>query len=106
MKNRLVVIICKTLKMLVFLVLAGSSPRVAGAAGTKSVWLHQTDGEAIRVATISIADDGGYRIAWDASKFGDCFLSMRPFKCLEGPETQWCRVGYPYEIMRNISVAT
>ena len=35
--------------------------------------------------------------------FEDHFLSMRPFRCLEGPERHWCHVPYPYEIERNIS---
>nr|MDJ0640618.1 hypothetical protein [Paracoccaceae bacterium] len=33
----------------------------------------------------------------------DHFLSMRPFKCLEGPEKHWCHVPYPYEIRRDLS---
>ncbi len=46
--------------------------------------------------------DGGstYKISWNGERFGNHFLSMRPFKCLEGGRKYWCRVPYPYEIRR------
>jgi hypothetical protein len=46
--------------------------------------------------------DDSYELTWDESRFGDYFLSMRPFKCLEGPDKLWCRVPYPYEIHRSL----
>ena len=35
--------------------------------------------------------------------YGDHFLSMRPFKCLEGKAKYWCRVPYPYENRHVVS---
>ena len=70
--------------------------------------LHPQTGEAIGVGSISFEPvDGGltYRLDWDDSQFTDQFLSMRPFKCLEGPKKQWCRVPYPYENRRVVSEA-
>lgn len=75
----------------------------AAPVGEKTVYLVPSEGERIAVAQVTFAEDGGYSVVWDDSKFGDFFLSMRPFKCLEGPEKLWCRVGYPYEIKRSIA---
>lgn len=75
-----------------------SSLSVANASDTKVIKLHSADSEPIPVGTLIVLEDGGYRVDWDDSKFGDFFLSMRPFKCLEGSEKLWCRVDYPYDI--------
>ena len=74
------------------------------AADTKkTVKLYPQSGAAIAVATITFAKGGGYKVDWDDSKFGDFFLSMRPFKCLQGPVKLWCRVPYPYTIKRSVA---
>ena len=39
----------------------------------------------------------------DPDTFSDHFLSMRPFRCLEGPGKHWCDVPYPYDITRDIA---
>ena len=70
---------------------------------TRMIRLHPAGSDPIEVGTLTLQADGGYRVDWDDSKFGDFFLSMRPFKCLEGPEKLWCRVGYPYDIKRDLS---
>jgi len=77
---------------------------VAGAAtaSERGVYLLDNAGEETRVATVTFSDNA-YRVDWDDGRFGDYFLSMRPFKCLEGPEKLWCRVPYPYTINRRIA---
>ena len=75
----------------------------ASASDTKVIKLHPVESEPIPVGTLIVLEDGGYRVDWDDSKFGDFFLSMRPFKCLEGSEKLWCRVDYPYDIKRDLS---
>lgn len=69
----------------------------------RHVYLEDQTGERIEIATLSIAEDGTYAVVMQDGAFGDHFLSMRPFKCLEGPEKNWCHVPYPYEINRNIA---
>ncbi len=44
-----------------------------------------------------------YTINWKDAAFADHFLSMRPFKCVEGPDKHWCHVPYPYQIRRHVS---
>lgn len=76
----------------------------AGAASAgKTVWLFPEKGKGIAVATVTFAKDGSYAIRWDDTKFGDFFLSMRPFKCLRGKSKLWCRVPYPYRNRRSIA---
>lgn len=70
--------------------------------GENGVWLQAQDGARIRIATVTEAD-GRYDLQMNDAVFGEHFLSMRPFKCVEGPDMLWCHVPYPYEIKRDIS---
>ena len=75
------------------------------ADGAYSVWL--TEGADASEASLKVAEitvtDGRYSVAMEAVGFSDHFLSMRPFKCLDDPETLWCHVPYPYQIKRDVS---
>ena len=86
---------------------AGSIIVITAAAAmadeTRTVSLVPAKGVPIQVAELTIAENGHYQITWDDTKFDDFFLSMRPFKCLEGPEKLWCRVDYPYQNQRSIA---
>ena len=86
---------------------AGSTSVWADALeGNKEIVLTGTEGERIVVATITLEPKGDYtqyEIAWRESPFADHFLSMRPFRCLEGPDKHWCQVPYPYENQRRIT---
>ena len=70
--------------------------------GHREVFLVPGDGPRIKIADLKFAGDT-YSISMNDAVFTDHFLSMRPFKCLEGPEKHWCYVPYPYEINRNVS---
>ncbi len=67
-----------------------------------TVFLEDNSGARIEVAKIDLDDAGGYTIDLSDGVFTDHFLSMRPFKCLEGPDKHWCHVPYPYEIAREV----
>ena len=56
-----------------------------------------------RVAFTPQGNQTSYSISWTPSAFEDHFLSMRPFRCMEGPAKLWCHVPYPYPINRTIS---
>ncbi|MCC1491914.1 hypothetical protein [Cognatishimia sp. F0-27] len=79
-----------------------SSGAAALADGTYAVTLHDSSDTAWPVATIEVSG-AQYQVAMGSDGFGDYFLSMRPFKCLEGPDTLWCHVPYPYEIARRLA---
>ena len=74
--------------------------------GRKTIKLVEQNGRSHAVATVEFSGDRktkSYKIDWDGSQFGNHFLSMRPFKCLEGATKYWCRVPYPYKIRRMVS---
>ena len=80
-----------------------SMPSIAWAFdGQREVFLVPVDGERIKIADLTISD-GAYVLSMNDHEFTDHFLSMRPFKCLEGPEKHWCHVPYPYENRHDIS---
>ncbi|MGH1356167.1 MAG: hypothetical protein ACRBBS_13920 [Thalassovita sp.] len=73
--------------------------------GEKGIYLLSEEDSRVHVGTVSFDLDGpgsGYSLRFEDVKFGDHFLSMRPFKCLEGPEKYWCHVPYPYENRRQV----
>lgn len=79
-------------------------PQQAGAE-TRAVALEDGDGARTVIATLITAADGSYILTKDEASFEDHFLSMRPFRCIEGPQRNWCHVPYPYENARNIEAA-
>jgi hypothetical protein len=72
-------------------------------ADTRGVFLEDAEGARIQIATVETDAAGRYQVEMDNAPFEDHFLSMRPFKCLEGPSKHWCHVPYPYEIERDVS---
>ena len=87
------------------IILAMMLVAAAGAGSAEDVrtaWLESGGGDRIEVARITL-DGTRYEIDWADAPFADHFLSMRPFRCIEGPEKHWCHVPYPYEIRRDIA---
>lgn len=67
------------------------------------VWLEDGAGARLHLAELALDADGQYRMDMSPAPFTNQFLSMRPFRCLEGPDKHWCHLPYPYENRRNIS---
>ena len=67
----------------------------------RTVTLKPSDGESIDIANLEIVklkgDTYSYSINMDDSKFSNHFLSMRPFKCFQGPKQMLCYLPYPYD---------
>ncbi|MDO6485657.1 hypothetical protein [Shimia thalassica] len=76
-----------------------------GLSGTKTIYLLEKDAKRHEIGQVDFADDGTYAVRLHEHLFEDHFLSMRPFKCLEGNEKQWCYVPYPYANNRRIDSA-
>ncbi|WP_300009264.1 hypothetical protein [uncultured Roseobacter sp.] len=85
------------------LILMGCWAACAGAAEERQVYLEAQDGTRVQIASLILAGDGTYSVQMQEAAFTNHFLSMRPFKCLEGPAKHWCHVPYPYEIARDVS---
>ena len=71
-------------------------------SGDRIVYLAEADGTRHEVGKIAFGADGSYDLQWQDTPFANHFLSMRPFKCMEGPAKHWCRVPYPYENRRTV----
>ena len=85
--------------------LAASAASADPLAGTKTVTLMAPDGSRLAVGRVRFEPDGDasrYALSWDEAAFEDHFLSMRPFRCLAGPDKHWCQVPYPYDIRRRV----
>lgn len=72
------------------------------AQDQRAVYLEPLDGPRVQIGHLDLQTDGQYRFNLSEASFTDHFLSMRPFKCLEGSQKHWCYVPYPYENARNI----
>ncbi|MEL6678641.1 MAG: hypothetical protein AAFQ51_08040 [Pseudomonadota bacterium] len=80
-------------------VTAGASP----FDGERVVYLEDADGARTAIADVSFGADGAYTLSMRDAAFTDHFLSMRPFKCLDGPSKTWCHVPYPYENRHRVN---
>lgn len=73
--------------------------------GKKTISLIDQDNTKLIVGTIEFiprGDFSNYKITWNDEVFSNHFLSMRPFKCLDGITKKWCKVPYPYPIKRSV----
>lgn len=92
--------------VLVMNILVVASSVAAPFQGKQTIFLVEQDGTKHNIGSVQFQSDSDkitYRIEWRADRFTDHFLSMRPFKCIEGPKKHWCQVPYPYEIRRTVS---
>ncbi|WP_420569702.1 hypothetical protein [Thalassovita sp.] len=76
--------------------------------GEKEIYLVSEGDSRIKVGSVRFekeAQGSRYTLQFDEVKFADHFLSMRPFKCLEGAQKHWCHVPYPYANRRQVSAS-
>lgn len=76
---------------------AGADPLI----GARAAYLEDAQGTRIHIADLAFEATGDYRFDMAEGPFTDHFLSMRPFRCLVGPDKHWCHVPYPYAIARQ-----
>lgn len=74
----------------------------ASADAPQHVFLVDGVGNRTQIATLMVSKQS-CTLDMNDAVFGEFFLSMRPFKCLDGGEKLCCHVPYPYEIARKIS---
>ena len=82
-----------------------SSPLLAKSV-EKTISLIDKEGKQHKVAKIIFSSEAdnkqSFSINWDDTKFSEHFLSMRPFKCIDGLQT-FCRLEYPYKTRNRIT---
>lgn len=85
----------------VVLLAAATAPAIAwDLTGLRTITAVTRDQQRINLGTVQFdaQPDGRARftIKMDHSRFTDHFLSMKEFKCLQGPDELMCHVPYPY----------
>ncbi len=73
--------------------------------GSKQVLFETEGGESLELGTLELSrsgDEWQFSFSLEDSNFSDRFLSMRPFKCIDGKPT-YCRLAYPYDRPRTIT---
>ena len=74
---------------------------------TAGIYLVNEEQDETRIGDVSFTDiDGGktvVRVEMDNEQFTDHFLSMRPFRCIEGQIEWFCYLQYPYELRSVIT---
>ena len=83
---------------LVFLLVGSLSAQAGEITGSRQISLEGPGGEVLTIGTIELvaaATGTDFKLEMDDTKFSDQFLSMRPFKCIDG-DTMVCRLEYPY----------
>lgn len=91
-------------RCLVTLVLLSTPALAELPVGTKTITL-ASDGENIEIGYVDFSGEGERRkiaVRLNDTLFKDHFLSMRPFKCLEGTKF-YCHLPYPYDWKGEIS---
>lgn len=92
--------------------LSGLAPTVwaggqsVGDSAPRQITLQTEKGEQLTIGQLLLSPAGeGYRaeVKMDDDVYGDYFLSMRPFKCLESEKQLLCHLPYPYQNAQQIS---
>ena len=89
----------RVLALAVGLLVASSTAQANALTGNKTIALHSRDGSIMPIGTVHFKPQGdkiGFTVKMDPLKLKDFFLSMREFKCAEGPSEIQCYVPYPY----------
>ncbi len=85
----------------------GAGPAAAWElVGTKTVALVTREGLAVPIGTVDFRPEGGrvrFTVQLDESRFKDYFLSMWPFKCIDGGGETTCHVHYPYDMPATVT---
>ncbi len=70
-------------------------------AAEKSVYLEDQAQKRLKIATLSLSGNS-YTLRFEEAPFGDYFLSMRPFRCIDA-KRMVCHQPYPYDLKRTLT---
>lgn len=87
--------------------LSGGLADAGPLVGKKEIYLLSEEDRRTEIGSVYFDGAGEYSaftLVLDDRQFADHFLSMRPFKCLEGDQKHWCHVPYPYQNRRQVRV--
>ncbi|MEL7049441.1 MAG: hypothetical protein AAFO75_10855 [Pseudomonadota bacterium] len=77
-------------------------------SGEKTITVISASGERLRIGKVTFSPIGdgaemAIKVDLDSPEFGDEFLSMRPFRCLQDPKELLCHLVYPHGLKRKVS---
>lgn len=83
------------------------SANTSSFLSTATIYLIDTAGDETAIGTLEVGaeTDGqsGFTVTIDNDVFSEHFLSMRPFRCLQGSDEWFCYLPYPYELRNTIT---
>ncbi len=97
----------KGIEILVLSLTLSATAQSEIVAGEKKVFLETPSGESLQIGSVVLSGEpNAMNIAFtiDDSKFSDQFLSMRPFKCIDG-KPMVCRLEYSYPKKNQVSAS-
>ncbi len=78
-----------------------------GLRGEKSIYLVEADGTEHTIGKVSFSGENGdstaISVELDENRFAEKFLSMRPFRCIDGTKQTVCHLPYPYSLKGRIT---
>jgi len=93
--------------LLIFTALIACGSLAAELPENASIYLVDPDQQETRIGEVSFskADNGEFalQVNIDTSVFTEHFLSMRPFRCIEGEKEWFCYLEYPYDLRSVIT---
>lgn len=95
----------KVIKLLALLLLLAPPALAEVPVGSKRVLFENGSGSSFEIGTLQIERSGDtYRFEFRLTElnFSDHFLSMRPFKCIDG-QPMYCHLAYPYNKPATLS---
>ena len=95
-------------KQLIFFALLISSSLSAGDfPESAGIYLLDKQQQEVKIGDVTFDDLGddktAVHVTMDHNQFTDHFLSMRPFRCIEGPTEWFCYLEYPYKLRSIIT---
>ena len=101
--------LCWILGLLTLIILEPSQTKTAAAndpaSQTKTITLIEKDGTRLPIGTLTLTKNAkghAINVTMDDSKYGEFFLNMAPFKCIEG-SIMYCHLPYPYKTHKTIT---
>ncbi|MBU2581946.1 MAG: hypothetical protein KJ622_09530 [Alphaproteobacteria bacterium] len=82
------------------------SALAAAPEGTKTIYLIDKSGNRHPIGNVAFAaaeTTTTISVSLDETRFVEKFLSMRPFRCIDGPKQAVCHLPYPYELKNRVT---
>ncbi|MEQ8824512.1 MAG: rhodanese-like domain-containing protein [Filomicrobium sp.] len=83
-----------------------TKPTSAPLAGTKTIYLIDGQGTPTEIGQVAFTNSGeksAIDVKLQSKDFEEKFLSMRPFRCIDGTKQTVCHLPYPYQLEDKVT---